>query len=252
MCRLAPQADPNLKCHTYDQTREQLASMGFFSPEPQTRAEPEPPAVPDSVYSFPTNCTECSTPCETRMHMVQIPHFREVILMATTCDQCGYKTNEVRSGGAIAGKGKRITLRMTDEDDLGRDVLKSETCTLEIPEIGLHLSTNALGGRFTTLEGLLRQVHDEVQDKTPFIAGDSASDASRSRLGELLESIRKIYELELLPATIILDDPLGNSYLQNLCAPDEDPAITVEEYERTFEQNEEFGLNDIKVENYSA
>lgn len=172
--------------------------------------------------------------------------------MATTCDKCGYRTNEVRSGGAISEKGKRIILRMTGEDDLSRDVLKSETCTVEIPEIDLHLSTNALGGRFTTLEGLLRQVHDEVRDKTPFIVGDSASCTSRSRLDELLAHIKKIYEAELIPVTIILDDPLGNSYMQNLCAPDEDPAIRVEEYERTFEQNEEFGLNDLKVENYSA
>lgn len=50
--------------------------------------------------------------------------------------------------------------------------------------------------------------------------------------------------------TVILDDPLANSYLQNLYAPDDDPSITVETYERTFEQNEDLGLNDIKLENY--
>ena len=27
-----------------------------------------------------------------------IPHFKEVIIMATTCDACGHKTNEVKSG----------------------------------------------------------------------------------------------------------------------------------------------------------
>jgi zinc finger protein len=49
---------------------------------------------------------------------------------------------------------------------------------------------------------------------------------------------------------LILDDPLANSYLQNLYAPDEDPNMTVEWYERSWEQNEELGLNDIKVEGY--
>jgi zinc finger protein len=52
------------------------------------------------------------------------------------------------------------------------------------------------------------------------------------------------------PFTVILDDPLANSYLQNSYAPDDDPNITVEIYERTFEQNEDLGLNDIKLENY--
>jgi zinc finger protein len=52
--------------------------------------------------------------------------------------------------------------------------------------------------------------------------------------------------------TVILDDPLANSYVQNLYAPDPDPNMTVEMYERSWEQNEELGLNDIKVEGYEA
>jgi zinc finger protein len=50
--------------------------------------------------------------------------------------------------------------------------------------------------------------------------------------------------------TIIIDDPVSNSYVQNLYAPDADPNMTIEVYERTFDQNEELGLNDIVVEGY--
>ena len=50
--------------------------------------------------------------------------------------------------------------------------------------------------------------------------------------------------------TFIMDDPAGNNYVQNLYAPDDDPQLTIEEYERTYEQNEELGLNDMKTENY--
>ena len=39
--------------------------------------------------------------------------------------------------------------------------------------------------------------------------------------------------------------------LQNVYAPDDDPEMEVEDYERTFEHNELLGLNDMKVENYS-
>ena len=52
------------------------------------------------------------------------------------------------------------------------------------------------------------------------------------------------------PFTLILDDPLANSYLQNLYAPDADPNMTIESYDRTWDQNEQLGLNDMKVENY--
>ena len=50
--------------------------------------------------------------------------------------------------------------------------------------------------------------------------------------------------------TLVLDDPAGNSYLQNVYAPDDDPELSIENYERTFEQNDDLGLNDMKVEGY--
>ena len=53
-----------------------------------------------------------------------------------------------------------------------------------------------------------------------------------------------------LLTSIVLDDPAGNSYLQNVYAPDPDPNLKVEDYERTFEQNEDLGLNDMKTEGY--
>ena len=53
-----------------------------------------------------------------------IPHFKEVIVMALTCDTCGYRSNEVKSGAGVNEKGTRITLHLTDPSDLSRDVLK--------------------------------------------------------------------------------------------------------------------------------
>uniref|UniRef100_A0A183G454 Zpr1 domain-containing protein n=1 Tax=Heligmosomoides polygyrus TaxID=6339 RepID=A0A183G454_HELPZ len=47
--------------------------------------------------------------------------------------------------------------------------------------------------------------------------------------------------------TLVLDDPAGNSYIQSLTAPMEDPRLQKEFYERSFEQNDELGLNDMKM-----
>jgi hypothetical protein len=44
--------------------------------------------------------------------------------MSTNCDRCGYRDNEVKSGGAISEKGKRITVKVEDREDLSRDILK--------------------------------------------------------------------------------------------------------------------------------
>jgi zinc finger protein len=40
--------------------------------------------------------------------------------------------------------------------------------------------------------------------------------------------------------------------LQNIYAPDDDPNMEIVDYERTFDQNEELGLNDMKTENYAG
>lgn len=44
--------------------------------------------------------------------------------MATTCDQCGHRDNEVKSSGAIEPKGKRMDLTIRTSFDLSRDILK--------------------------------------------------------------------------------------------------------------------------------
>ena len=66
-----------------------------------------------------------------------------------------------------------------------------------------------------------------------------------------LKKLKGVKEAEH-PFTLILDDPLADSYLQNLYAPDPDPNMTIEEYERTWDQNEDLGLNDMKVEGYEG
>jgi zinc finger protein len=44
--------------------------------------------------------------------------------MSTNCERCGYRDNEVKSGSAISERGKRITLKVEDREDLSRDILK--------------------------------------------------------------------------------------------------------------------------------
>lgn len=49
----------------------------------------------------------------------------------------------------------------------------------------------------------------------------------------------------------MLDDPTGNSYVQALTDDGSvDPNLKIIRYHRSFEQNEELGLNDMKVEGY--
>lgn len=50
--------------------------------------------VENQVYSFPASCPGCTNSCTTNMKMVNIPHFKQVVLMSTVCDHCGCRFAE--------------------------------------------------------------------------------------------------------------------------------------------------------------
>jgi zinc finger protein len=58
------------------------------------------------------------------MQQVNIPYFQNIIIMATNCYACGYRDNEIKSGGAVSEKGTKISLKVEDEEDMSRDMLK--------------------------------------------------------------------------------------------------------------------------------
>jgi len=214
--------------------------------------------VDGEVYELPAECPACTKHCTVNMKRVNIPHFKEVIVMATSCEHCGYRTSDIKTGGAIPEKGKKITLVVKNVVDMSRDILKSETCELQSAELGLEVQPGTLGGRFTTVEGLLTQVRDQlrgqifdVEDGDGLAPGDSMADDTRTRWDSFFEKLDRALKAEF-EFSITLVDPLANSFVQKNTDGDEpDPQITMEEYERTEQEMEELGLSDMKTENYS-
>lgn len=217
--------------------------------------------VENQVYSFPASCPGCTRPCATNMKMVHIPYFKQVVLMSTVCDSCGYRSNEVKTGGEVPDKGKKITLQVRTKEDLARDILKSESAVLECPELQLRVEPGTMGGRFTTVEGILSHIRRDLRAQAfgledgdapvPEGAGDGMSADSKAtweaffaKLEEAMEGKREF--------TLVLQDPLASSYVQSLTAPEPDPQMGIEEYERTHEEEEDLGLKDIKTEGYEA
>jgi len=199
---------------------------------------------------FDTACPGCSKPCEVRMQMVDIPHFKEVVIISTACDHCGYRTSEVKTGGAVPEKGRQIIVKVLEPVDLARDVLKSETCTVFCPELKLEITPGTMSGRFTTVEGLLTQVYDNLYSKV-FEAGAAGGDSMDPERKQAWDNLFKNLQAAIkgeFKYQIVLTDPLAGSYIQNLCTPDDDPQLTVLDYERSEEEDEELGLTDMRTE----
>ncbi len=217
--------------------------------------------VDGEIYEIPSLCPGCSKDCTINVKKVNIPHFKEVIVMSTVCDHCGYTTREVKTGGEIPDKGQRITLQVENVADLSRDILKSETCALKSPELGLEVQPGTLGGRFTTVEGLLTQVRDQLHGQIfdvesrnggdSLAAGDSMPAESKQKWDDFFAKLGQAIKTEI-KFFIVLEDPLANSYVQSLADEGDDAQMVKEYYERTEEEIDDLGLNHMKTEGYEV
>ncbi|CAI5930744.1 unnamed protein product [Closterium sp. NIES-64] len=237
--------------------------------------------------------------CVTRMFATRIPYFKDVILMATSCDACGYKNSELKAAGGVAPKGRKITLTVRNQKDLSRDIIKAESAAVYIPEIELELGAGTLGGRVTTVEGLVTEIADSLKRIRPFEIGDSAPEWQRSKWQDLDKQLRALAagepvsvkrnragagasgagnenesgakrksenekgesgegggveeaegeEMEELTEWhLVLDDALANSFVSFVGERlEDDGQVQVEEYVRSWEQDEELGLHDMRT-----
>ncbi|XP_029159855.1 zinc finger protein ZPR1 [Nylanderia fulva] len=250
----APIKDGQCNITYFKRTKEQNCMLGIYLDnedallKPIQEGEYTLEQIEGEVLSFPTNCPDCNSPCETNMKVTNIPHFKEVVIMATLCETCSHRTNEVKSGGGIEPQGVRIEVTITGKEDFSRDLLKSETCDMEIPELELEVGPAALGGRFTTVEGIITAVKEQLSSSTA-LTGDSSDLETGKRMNTFIAHLQEVLDGER-KVTLVLDDPAGNSYVQSLSDDGPDDRLNIKKYDRSFEQNEELGLNDMKVENY--
>ncbi|XP_024540130.1 zinc finger protein ZPR1 [Selaginella moellendorffii] len=277
----APKEDPILLREHYDRTHEQQKSLGFLSVDHENEDGKQEEDVveelhgavgaklaqqaiaqgnseqisaalfkytaPEEVMTFPATCGACAGRCETRMYMTNIPYFKEVIVMAASCDTCGFRNSEVKPGGSISAKGKKISLAVENQIDLTRDLIKSDTAGVEIPEVELELMPGTLGGLVTTVEGLVKTISEKLKSVHGFEIGDSAEIVTRQKWMEFDAKLQDLLELKK-SWTLVLDDSLGNSFIAPCTdSSSDDNQISVREYERSWEQNEELGLNHMNT-----
>jgi len=191
--------------------------------------------------TFETPCHNCGHEGVTRMCTCEIPFFKEIIVMAFTCDKCGSRSSEVKTGGGISEKGRKMTFYVENEDDMNRDLFKSESAEVTINELGLTICCGSLGGLYTTVEGLFMKMIETFRDNNPFM-GDSADTGFKSKFDEFINKLERFQDGKE-KFTLIIDDPLNNSWLSNPYHPEKDPKVVEVLYERTEEQEIEFGID---------
>ena len=310
---LAPAKDPCLTIEKYDRSPTQDMALGLqpskvamaagriddTNPDHKSVANgsqmtPELAMDPTSMLqslsigrreavTFTTPCPNCQETAETNMCVTDIPQFKEIVIMSLVCDQCGYRSSDIKPGGAIPMYGTKTTLSIRSKGDLQRELLLSDTAGIEIPEIELELEEGGLGGAYTTVEGLMKKMLDRLRKANPFAFGDAAEKHHLTNDGcefstiplhvkyrDFLDKLSNIGEGRVFPVTLVLNDPLSNSFIgpvpkvarvlaeqakkdgnTNCYKNHVDHGLVVEVFDRTSEQNEALGLDSLKTENYT-
>ncbi|KAK1563861.1 hypothetical protein Q3G72_034085 [Acer saccharum] len=127
------------------------------------------------------------------------------------------RNNEVQFAGEIQPRGCCYWLEVPSGDQklFHRQVVKSESATIKIPELDFEIPLEAQRGSLSTLV----RAADELQ----------ALQEERKKVDpQTTEACAKGDS----PFTLILDDPAGNSFIENLYAPSHDPSLSIEFYEQ--------------------
>ena len=159
--------------------------------------------------------------------------------------------------------GTIYTVRVLDRPDLDRQLVKSETCTIVIPELEMTIPPGK--GQLTTVEGLLRDIVTDLGADQPLrriqaeeaykkiqniidtinailgINEDNEEESDSNTTGEIKVNKASDKDLPMQPFTLKLDDPTGNSFIEFLGSM-VDPKWNLRTFSRTRQQNIDLGL----------
>ena len=123
---------------------------------------------------------------------------------------------------------------MRDKTDLSRQVVRSEHATVKIPEIELEIPHGS-SGQVTTVECILNRIIEGLNQDQPVRKHMDPEGAA-----QIDDYVRKVEE-ELLTLNscfhLILNDPTGNSFVENLQAHKIDPYMEIQQFNRSKEEN---------------
>ncbi|MGZ7108893.1 MAG: ZPR1 zinc finger domain-containing protein [Methanobacterium sp.] len=133
-----------------------------------------------------------------------IPYFGEIMESTIICHKCGYKHSDTI---CLEQKEPVRYSMLIKKDNLNARVVKSQTATLSIPELGLKVEPGTKSqGYVSNIEGILNRFEDAVNIALKFVEDDE----SENNALQILEELEKVKNGER-EVEIIIEDPFGHS-----------------------------------------
>jgi len=164
-----------------------------------------------------------------------IPYFGEIMESTLLCGECGYKHSDTI---CIDQKDPVKYTLIVGKDNLNARVVKSQSTTITIPEIGLKVEPGPQSqGYVSNVEGVLNRFEKAVKTALSWAEEDHA----KKNAVQILEDIERVKNGQK-EVTLVLEDPFGHSMVMDKTAVKSE--LTVEEIENletgfaTFENGE--------------
>lgn len=137
---------------------------------------------------------------------VNVPYFGEGMETTLRCEACGFRHADFM---ILTQKDPiRLTFAANGEESLRVRVIRSNSGTIRIPELGFAAEPTPLSESFVSnVEGVLERARDVLHTAMEFHGEDPQK---RSLLNEYLAKL-DLFINGRAPFTLIIDDPFGNS-----------------------------------------
>lgn len=163
-------------------------------------------------------CPACARELSISWTQQTIPYFGGMLLVSARCE-CGFGFSDVT---LLDSKGpSRHVLDVLGEEDLKTRVVRSSSCTIRIPELGVQVEPASHAEAFVSnVEGVLQRVEGVLRAAERWSA-EEGDERKRERCRRLLNTIEDIRSGNR-SMTLILEDPMGNSTIiseRAVCEP---------------------------------
>jgi zinc finger protein len=152
-----------------------------------------------------STCPYCAKKSlELRKFETAVPFFGKVFIMTSLCSSCGYKHSDII---CLEDHGpSELVVMVSRPEDLKTVVARSNTASIEIPELELRLDPAGQSQSFITdIEGILMRFQEALERIETL--GNSGKKNQYERIRRKIELAREGKS----SFTVIIQDPQGNS-----------------------------------------
>ena len=155
-----------------------------------------------------TDCPVCK--CKNTLEMTskteKIPYFGEIMESTILCSECGYRHSDTICLEQKEPVRYSLTIK---RDNINTRVVKSQTATVSIPELGLKVEPGPKSqGYVSNVEGVINRFESAIATAMEWAEEENVTENAL----KILEKIDEIKSGEG-SATLIIEDPFGHSII---------------------------------------